>query len=826
MTTWHAHPLCPTHLVPRIESYANSLPASWHDHPFVGELFDSTDHCYTRLQAFAFLSGFAIVKGKGNGGPNDLRARYKCIHHGKETTNWRGLEDSVEKDEHGNIISQRKRQGTFVKKQDCEWAMWVSYKPVYRGSEEKAWQLGISYQVHSHPLVFNPLSYAVHNQSTPQFQQAIMIALPHRSAMLAWSASNRILDQLGLGISRRQYYNLLRHQKMIRSDNSFKGLLAALDEAGFEFRSRLVPQEPINGVPQPDVMEQIFFLHEFQRRWAQRFVAGFALIIDGTFNTNRLRMPLIICVGITNTGRTFPIAISFAMSESKVAYAFIFACLIAMVFTNGVIPPGVVIGDQSGGLIAAMPEALPGVTLQFCDWHAVENVKKRLAKNGYKKEERDHIINAMWAYVKCDEDFLVDVELAAVKHFLQPAEITYLDTYWKPKEQQLVHCYTKLLPNLAATSSQRVEGIHPVFKQVLHGQLSLEAAAKNIGEYLQRMFNDLSLEEDRSRIDRPRLWDSYALRYLVGAVTLLCLEKIIPVWEFVKQKYNAADPVIPSNECICPLKLQFGLPCAHYLTRCVLAGMPIPLSLVHPRWYLMGPPITDEHWQPNWIGTSLPAGCPYLDGEQNKNTNAYQQVDEVRKDLNAEGKSRLDQLRIKQSHLALNTAQALAAAQARPARLPDPIAKPDWLQQKKLKDKVIRRGMTGAEMAVRAANKAERELNAESRRAAESQGGTTITLAMRPNAVITELADGWLEVPQALSPRVSTLVVPEVAEEVGVPKVLEGVVVEKAAFASTAPPVMEILTPPLSIRRSKRNLSSEVDYAALAGKRPKRGGRK
>jgi hypothetical protein len=54
---------------------------------------------------------------------------------------------------------------------------------------------------------------------------------------------------------------------------------------------------------------------------------------------------------------------------------------------------------------------------------------------------------------------------------------------------------------------------------------------------------------------------------------------------------------------------------------------------------------------------------------------------------------------------------------------------------------------------------------------------------MRPNAVIIELADGWLEVPQALSLRVSTPAVPEVAEEVGVPEVLERVVVEKAAFA-------------------------------------------
>jgi hypothetical protein len=97
---------------------------------------------------------------------------------------------------------------------------------------------------------------------------------------------------------------------------------------------------------------------------------------------------------------------------------------------------------------------------------------------------------------------------------------------------------------------------------------------------------------------------------------------------------------------------------------------------------------------------------------------------------------------------------------------------------------------------------------------------------MRPNAVITELADGWLEVSQAPSSRVSTPAVPEVAEVVGVPNVLEATVVEKTAFAPTAPPAIEISTPPLSIRRSKRNLSSEVDYAALAGKHPKQDGRK
>jgi hypothetical protein len=37
--------------------------------------------------------------------------------------------------------------------------------------------------------------------------------------------------------------------------------------------------------------------------------------------------------------------------------------------------------------------------------------------------------------------------------------------------------------------------------------------------------------------------------------------------------------------------------------------------------------------------------------------------------------------------------------------------------------------------------------------------------------------------------------VPEVVEEVGVPKVLEGVVVEKAAFASTTPGDGDLNTP-------------------------------
>ena len=139
---------------------------------------------------------------------------------------------------------------------------------------------------------------------------------------------------MGLDLTRDQYYNLLRNSSLRKSDDSFKGLMAALDEAGFIFRTKLMPQQIVNGVRQSAIMEQIVFFHPIMRNLAQRFCSEFALIIDGTFNTNRLRMPFIQAVGITNTGTSFPVVFSFAISESKLAFDFIFETTNSIILQN------------------------------------------------------------------------------------------------------------------------------------------------------------------------------------------------------------------------------------------------------------------------------------------------------------------------------------------------------------------------------------------------------------------------------------------------------------------------------------------------------------
>ena len=95
---------------------------------------------------------------------------------------------------------------------------------------------------------------------------------------------------------------------------------------------------------------QIWFSHPKMLDLARRFVSDFCLIIDGTFNTNKYKLPLLVAVGVMNSGKTFPIAYSWCQSESKVTYGFFWTCLKEECFERPgelvTIPLRVIISDQ------------------------------------------------------------------------------------------------------------------------------------------------------------------------------------------------------------------------------------------------------------------------------------------------------------------------------------------------------------------------------------------------------------------------------------------------------------------------------------------------
>ena len=109
-------------------------------------------------------------------------------------------------------------------------------------------------------------------------------------------------------------------------------------------------------------------------------------------------------------------------------------------------------------------------------------------------------------------------------------------------------------------------------------------------------------------------------------------------------------------------------------------------------------------------------------------------------------KVRFESQLVKTNRALVDYAGQLAQDDLLPTRLPEKIQKARWLKPKKTHDRASRRSITGAEAAEQAANKAERAaarpLTPEQNESeddglmtplpiGESQGGTTITLALR-----------------------------------------------------------------------------------------------
>jgi hypothetical protein len=277
------------------------------------------DHCRRRLQGYALAEGFDVVQ-TGGGTKKVPGARFACSKHGEPTRNWRKLESHVERDEDGTITTVRQREETLVSQTACEWGARVSWKDIgKRGSGEKGFVLTVTcLDHHGHKLIDNPLSIPAHLHSLEEYQAAKSTARKHRMAVIPYSESRRVLEaeEFGLTISARDYYNSVRKMVADRDrPETIDGLLVALQEAGFAYRCGVEVEEDEEGNPISRELRQIWFAHRERLKAAQRFVSDWSLVIDGTFNTNRDRLPLLIAVGVLNSGHTFPIAFSYVPSE-------------------------------------------------------------------------------------------------------------------------------------------------------------------------------------------------------------------------------------------------------------------------------------------------------------------------------------------------------------------------------------------------------------------------------------------------------------------------------------------------------------------------------
>ena len=198
--SFYAKPGCPSHLVDIYEKAVNALPSSYLLPPVTGEVFASIEACEQRLRGFALAEGLDITH-TGGGNKECPGRRWQCVHHGKETRNWRKLEDRIETNEEGKIISRRKRDRTNVGQLTYNWSVRISWKDIgKRGSGNKAFVMTVNSLLHSHDLADNPLSFPRHRQALDEYQALIYTARKYYIAVILYLESRRVFEAKELGL--------------------------------------------------------------------------------------------------------------------------------------------------------------------------------------------------------------------------------------------------------------------------------------------------------------------------------------------------------------------------------------------------------------------------------------------------------------------------------------------------------------------------------------------------------------------------------------------------------------------------------------------------
>jgi hypothetical protein len=210
--------LVPQHQRSTFDRTIAALPPAFLGFPTTGEVFDSAASCKARLQGFSLGQGFAVVVGKSN---KNQYVEFLCIHHDSETRNHRQLEQDVQLDPEGKIVSRRKRGDTQVnQKLDCQWRCICSFKFAYTGAVDRVWILTVTSLTHTHEMK-NPFGYRVYVKGTTEFKIMAAKARHMRFAMIFYSDSKRMLEMEGLGftIDSSTYYNTVRHNRPSSDDS-------------------------------------------------------------------------------------------------------------------------------------------------------------------------------------------------------------------------------------------------------------------------------------------------------------------------------------------------------------------------------------------------------------------------------------------------------------------------------------------------------------------------------------------------------------------------------------------------------------------------------
>jgi hypothetical protein len=275
-------------LANQIAHATKSIPKVYYVQPAYNTVISSPDSAFEHLQAWAFTQGLAFVVEHHDA----KRVRWGCIFHKSNTRNTRKIEEA-----------DRERVGTYVRGTGCQVYFYVSFQK--RQGDQWIFCHG-KHLKHNHEPSPDPFALAPHRNRRPGYLQALRVTETHRG-VLGFRTSSDILERIGLEIDRKEYYNLHRKEaeEKLTPQSEARMIITYLNDQGCHvFVNEQYVLDNLGNKTDRVIMSIIWFTPE-QLRLNRRFVSGFLIESDATFNKESRRLLLHNLIGIDNCGKTY-----------------------------------------------------------------------------------------------------------------------------------------------------------------------------------------------------------------------------------------------------------------------------------------------------------------------------------------------------------------------------------------------------------------------------------------------------------------------------------------------------------------------------------------
>jgi hypothetical protein len=113
----------------------------------------------------------------------------------------------------------------------------------------------------------------------------------------------------------------------------------------------------------------------------------------------------------------------------------------------------------------------------------------------------------------------------------------YIDKHWRAVETSFIHMFTKYYRNCGSTSSQRGESYHPITRECLHGNLSIEDSVDKLTNKVISVMKTITVSEGKSTRNYPRHFQlsGQAFNDVRCQITLWAAQKVEQEWHTLGQ---------------------------------------------------------------------------------------------------------------------------------------------------------------------------------------------------------------------------------------------------------------------------------------------------